>query len=350
VSLVGKSVTDYWDINQQEEGRGFAAGGVRYSFDESEWAAFPVSAIFKTYREAYGLSLQDVSDALKIKIQYLIAIEQGDHAALPGRTFAVGYVRSLAQFLQLPVDLIVERFKVEVYDGVGPTLASLTLPEPPKERQLSRGLVVLISFLLLLGCWAFWLAHRNGFSLVALLPSLVETAGTSANSDVSLPSSSSQDSALNQPAPILLSANGALVETIPQTPSLYDANPGASVSIFGTPIPQIRPSSQQRVLEPEGEALDRPVLPLVEINATALAWIQVRDRDGQPVVSKMLQAGQSHTLFAESGLALSTGSIDNLTIRIDGQKVRLPARNTDAVVATVPLDASSLQSFGVSND
>ena len=77
---------------------------------------------------------------------------------------------------------------------------------------------------------------------------------------------------------------------------------------------------------------------------------QVRDRDGQPVVSKMLQAGQSHTLFAESGLELSTGSIENLTIRIDGQKVRVPVRNPEMVVTTVPLDASSLQSFGVSAD
>ena len=69
-------MADYWELNQQEEGRGLSAGAVRYSYDEAEWAAFPVSAILKTYREAYGLSLQDVSDALKIKMQYLIAIEQ----------------------------------------------------------------------------------------------------------------------------------------------------------------------------------------------------------------------------------------------------------------------------------
>ena len=142
-----------------------------------------------------------------------------------------------------------------------------------------------------------------------------------------------------------LSTNGALVETVPQTPSLYDANPSASVSIFGTPIPQLRPSSLQRALEAEGEALDRPVLPLVEIDASALAWIQVRDRDGQPVVSKMLQAGQSHTLFAESGLELSTGSIENLTIRIDGQKVRVPVRNPEMVVTTVPLDAQPFKAL-----
>ena len=341
-------MADYWDLNQQEEGRGLSAGAVRYSYDEAEWAAFPVSAILKTYREAYGLSLQDVSDALKIKMQYLMAIEQGDHAALPGRTFAVGYVRSLAQFLQLPVEQIVERFKLEVYDGIGPSLAALTLPEPPKERQLSRGLVVLISFTLLLGCWGLWLAHRNGFSFSDLVPSLLTTTGgapSGATTTVASP-----DNGLNQPVPFELSTNGALVETVPQTPSLYDANPNASVSIFGTPIPQLRPSSLQRALEAEGEALDRPVLPLVEIDASALAWIQVRDRDGQPVVSKMLQAGQSHTLFAESGLELSTGSIENLTIRIDGQKVRVPVQNPEMVVTTVPLDASSLQSFGVSAD
>ena len=115
-------MADYWELNQQEEGRGLSAGAVRYSYDEAEWAAFPVSAILKTYREAYGLSLQDVSDALKIKMQYLIAIEQGDHAALPGRTFAVGYVRSLAQFLQLPVEQIVERFKLRFTTASVPAL------------------------------------------------------------------------------------------------------------------------------------------------------------------------------------------------------------------------------------
>ena len=65
-------------------------------------------------RQAAGQNLTTVSDATKIKIEHLEAIEASDAAALPATPYAVGFVKAYAEYLGLPADDIVERFKADI--------------------------------------------------------------------------------------------------------------------------------------------------------------------------------------------------------------------------------------------
>lgn len=342
-------MTDYWDQYQEAGARGYVAESVRYAFDADEWSAFPVSAVFETYREAYGLTLSDVSNALKIRVNYLEAIELGDYDSLPGRAFAIGYVRSIAEFLQLPSDIIVERFKAEAYASMAPSLDRLSILQPPSEKKLSRGLVVLVSICLLVACWGLWMIYRTGFSFGFLLPSVVATSDNQSNPAAQNVLGESRQRVFDQPSPLVLEASGALVEPIAQNSPQDILVAGGTETVFGIPIPKRRPASVPQNRQPTSESQNQPNLPQVEIEAMALAWVQIRDVEGRPVVSKMLQAGQSHFVTAENGLQLSTGSIEALRIKIDGQPVELPRARSDLMVTTLALDAASLQSLGVAN-
>ncbi|HET6719321.1 MAG TPA: helix-turn-helix domain-containing protein, partial [Rhodocyclaceae bacterium] len=73
----------------------------------------------KAEREARGLSLDDVSQALKISRRVLDQVEANAWGQLPGHTFARGIVRGYAKFVHLDAEpLLLE-------------LAKAPLPKPP---------------------------------------------------------------------------------------------------------------------------------------------------------------------------------------------------------------------------
>ncbi len=56
---------------------------------------------FKQERESRGVSLREVSDATKIAVRYLEAIEQNHFDALPGGVFSRGFIRAYAAYVGL---------------------------------------------------------------------------------------------------------------------------------------------------------------------------------------------------------------------------------------------------------
>lgn len=49
-----------------------------------------------------GLALQEVSEATKIREEFLSAIEKGDYKKLPSASYAQGFVKNYAKFLEMP--------------------------------------------------------------------------------------------------------------------------------------------------------------------------------------------------------------------------------------------------------
>lgn len=68
-----------------------------------------IGAYMRELRLHYGLSEQDVSERLHIRIKYVTAIEAANFDAMPGKAYARGYVHTYAEFLGLDADQVVER-------------------------------------------------------------------------------------------------------------------------------------------------------------------------------------------------------------------------------------------------
>lgn len=62
-----------------------------------------------------GLTLEEVSNATKIKVSFLLAIEKGEYKKLPPATYAQGFVRNYAGFLGMSKQEILAIFRRE-YD------------------------------------------------------------------------------------------------------------------------------------------------------------------------------------------------------------------------------------------
>ena len=78
-----------------------------------------VGARLRRARETAGLSRSDIAASTKIPERHLAAIEDGNFAALPARTYAVGFSRSYARVVGLDDVEIARTVRAEV-DGLAP--------------------------------------------------------------------------------------------------------------------------------------------------------------------------------------------------------------------------------------
>lgn len=92
-----------------------------------------VGLMLRETRERYGLTLRDVANALRIRVVYLHALEEGRFADLPGRPYVIGFLRSYAEYFSLDGDEVVRRYREERADAGKP--ARLVFPEPPPETK-----------------------------------------------------------------------------------------------------------------------------------------------------------------------------------------------------------------------
>ena len=87
-----------------------------------------VGPLLRASRMRIGEDLRDISQTLKIRYPYLMAIEEDRFDALPGQPYAVGFVRAYADHLGLDSEEVVRRFKDEFSDG-GHRKTELSFPK-----------------------------------------------------------------------------------------------------------------------------------------------------------------------------------------------------------------------------
>ncbi len=92
--------------------------------------------LLKKAREEKRLSLHEVALFLKINSRVLQAIEDGDQAQLPARTFLRGFIQSYAKFLKLDAQVVLQLFAEETSPSDMSAPEAETLP-PVVERPLS---------------------------------------------------------------------------------------------------------------------------------------------------------------------------------------------------------------------
>ncbi|WP_366554442.1 RodZ domain-containing protein [Aquibaculum sediminis] len=130
----------------------------------------PIGSILRRSRYELGYELETVAAELRIRRPYLEAIEEGHYEELPGTPYAIGFVRSYAEYLGLDSDATVALFKSEINEAAR-AKQDLSFPAPKPEGRLPGFALVLISLLvvaLAYGGWHVW--SQSGKPFVELLP------------------------------------------------------------------------------------------------------------------------------------------------------------------------------------
>jgi cytoskeleton protein RodZ len=113
-----------------------------------------VGAQLREARLQRGEDLNDVAQQLRIKPAYLFGIEQGDLSAMPGRPYALGFLRTYADYLGFDGEDLITRIKSTVENLTDRT--SLRIRAPMPESRLPATPIVVISLAIIAGVYAGW--------------------------------------------------------------------------------------------------------------------------------------------------------------------------------------------------
>jgi cytoskeleton protein RodZ len=131
--------------------------------DPAESLMRELGAQLRQERLKRGEDLDDVAQHLRIKSSYLFALEQGDLSGMPGRAYALGFLRSYADYLGFDGEDLISRIKSTVDNLTDRTRLRVRTPAP--ETRLPKTPVVVMSLAVIAGIYAGW-AYLNRTSRV----------------------------------------------------------------------------------------------------------------------------------------------------------------------------------------
>jgi cytoskeletal protein RodZ len=122
--------------------------------DPAEALVREVGAQLRQVRLDRGEDLNDVAQQLRIKSAYLSGIEQGDLSGLPGRTYALGFLRTYADYLGFDGEDLTARIKSSVGELTDRTRLRIRTPMP--ENRLPKMPMVVISLAVVAAIYLGW--------------------------------------------------------------------------------------------------------------------------------------------------------------------------------------------------
>lgn len=356
--------------------------------------SYGVGSTLKGAREKMDKPLAEVASQLRIRQPFLQALEEGRHKDLPGGTYAVGFLRTYAEFLGLDGEEMVRRFRAEAAGDLN-ARSELFFPSPSSEGRIPGGAVLFLGILLTgvaYGAW-YWLSARDA-SVAELVPTLPDRFASALNRQATLPGEAARSGesaaktdepptakTLEPPAAAPAAAKEELVppsededkpakpepaKTEPTTPEPAKAEPAQTEPAKAEPpqaeparaeAPTTEPANPVDLAKPDANAVPAsvPAGKIIgqehtnsRITLTAAGddcWIQVRELDGQLLLSRLLRKGDSYIVPNRPGLSLMVGNAGALEITADGRKA--PTLGTSGQVRRdIKLDVDKLLAGG----
>ncbi len=312
-----------------------------------------VGADLRAARERIGWSLQDIARGLRIRGQYLVALEEGRVDRLPGNAYAVGFLRTYAGVLGLDPEELTRRFRAEAAEINRKT--ELVFPVPVPERGVPAGAVVLLGVVLAIGAYVGWYRLSGNGELppevVPPVPSRLVPLAEQAPPPVrttATPAPATSTATSGGQAPTSGSGTAVAGATTPapgRTDALAASEPAPSLSpsqaAAATTMPPL--GAQTLVPAPPPVATPAPDQARIVLSASADAWLFVRDKSGQVLLNRVLHPGETWSVPAVPNLTLTTGNAGGTDILVDGAAIT-PLGGAGAVRRDIPLDPDLLKS------
>jgi cytoskeleton protein RodZ len=293
-------------------------------------AETPLGTVGQDLRAArlrLGDDLSAVSKALKIRKDLLEAIEEDKFEALPGRAYAVGFVRSYADYLGLDALECVERFKLEIAGRGGDDPIANAIPDPGvEEKRLPQGWIVI----------AVFVAGLFIFGIYRLATSS-ESASTQAVAPV--------PTQLVTGKPHVATTKPKSVK--PATQVVVQAPSGAVPPAISTAQPAAKNAQTPTVPAlPKGKiygAQNRDARVVLRILSPVK--ILVQGTHGRTFINRALQPGDTYNVPLVNGVTLTTSNGAAVELELDGQTMG-NASKSQGTIEAMPLDPQTVADHG----
>lgn len=272
-----------------------------------------LGALLRAEREKRGLSLGEVAERLKLSLKQLSAIESDHWHQLPGTTFARGFVRSYARYLELDEQQMLQLLDASlptaapaanVGEAVKPQAAAETHDKTPAAASSSSKASLWAIGLVMVAVGGYSLyskqADKPAEPVLASAP-LAQQPASEALAE--------EQAATEVPAPVTAEASAA----VPAAPVV-------------TPAPVVVPAAPTVVAASAPAAAVVAANVAIEIRASAESWVEVRDRDGKKLIFGLVPANGSKSASGNGPLKVLIGNAQAVQLMHNGQPVDLAGK------------------------
>lgn len=272
-----------------------------------------VGRTLKQAREARRLRLSDISDQLRIRQDYLEAIEDGRLGHLPGPPYTAGFIRSYAKYLGVDPKALLEN--LNTFEAASVKAVSKPVLLPNQSLLGTNKLLLAVPLLIVAGILAIWAViypagDREGN--VQSAPATDVLASVEVPPAIPIPETVSETAAATPaPGPVTRAATS-------RTDSPTRTSPGSAFAATLSPFEERLARGEPGVIYGSDIGATRIVL-----WANDDSWVEITDRKGNIIFARLLAAGDRYYVDGRTDLTLTTGNAGGLEIYIDG--VSIPA-------------------------
>ena len=293
-----------------------------------EWP--PLGAALAAARNAKNLSVQAVSDTLRLSLKQINALESDDFSALPQPMATRGFIRNYARLLELDAEPLLDSYRQRVPDNT-PTSLNVQTSVPhvqlvKKNKPWFKFAAIVLTLVLLV----WYLQVEQSASVATNVTGNNEVVSAVALPELPAAPAPSAESA-SPPAAEVGTASSAATNLSDMSPSqapseLATAKPKPSTaSVAANDGLQLRPSSDMRVTaEVKANAAGNPAWLIVSV--TDKAWVQVKDKSGAVLFEKMLTANSSDKIEAQPPLFVWLGNAKATSLDYMGKPVDVASK------------------------
>ena len=352
-----------------------------------------IGSALEEARRAQGLKINDVSQHLRISVDYLSKLELGAFDELPAPAYVKGFLQSYARFVGLdPATLVLRYTALTAEAAAMPTYKIPVGARPPQRSAPAIASMLVVCAVIAYGGW-YWINGGEVNDWVVMAP----------NEIVALPTvpDAIQDTPIDQGTVLSMPVDGQVqnqvltlpaqpkkvitAEAIIPTPSLATADQAVTTKTITTEAPAavapahpfeiaaaivaphklaaplagandlllsgdlaeiqvITPASQDGEMRVAGNSATanlRVPAQEITIRAVAASWVEIVRDNGEEVMAKLMQVGDSYVVEGNTRLYLSTGNAGGLEIVIGNDDPR-SIGETGQIVRDLPLVTDKL--------
>lgn len=276
--------------------------------------------ILQDARIASGISVQDVSNNIHLKLSVINNIEQSVIDKDISQTFMRGYIRCYARYLKIAEDDVLRAYDCQ--NAACEDQAELQSFSRRTKLEANDNRLMLVSYGIvgfMLIVFLIWGLRGDDVDVVVPEPAVTSVAETIVAPDAVIVNSA----VITAEEPALATPEQAVIEPIPaaKVPTVKPVQPLVvnDVAVASPVIDNTSTNISTDVVNPKPAIVTQSLV----LTFAGDCWIQVKDSNGKTLSTGVRKAGQTIELQGLAPLSIKLGAPEQVTMRYAGESVDL---------------------------
>ena len=315
----GKKIKSKSSIGKDNKNEVSVSDAINEAFDNLELTS--IGKLCLDARLSKGLTQEQASALLKVRVKIIKDFENGDQIDLPGLAYKIGFVRSYARLLDLDGDLLVQEFKESLELSSLKEEYKFLTPEINKSKYLPIGAVLSVCIAILSYTGWYYSDRSNkienisGVNIENKYKKSAEIDNNeyviieeNINANVSIPSTiksnqkNAQDLKINKPIDL---------DKVESKISQNDKNINTELISNKKIDLQL---NKNKTSEMSATANERDPSTEMVLKATGNSWVEIEDIDGNVLMTRLMRPGETYVVPKINGLTFNTGNAGALSL------------------------------------